>query len=228
MTSSATMQPAAFQRILRTLRRAYGPLPVARPEPPLDVLIQTILSQNTSDLNSLRAYRSLRRQFPRWSQVAAASEAEIASAIHSGGLARIKAARIRQVLQIIHAPGGRAALRRLKKMDQAQALSWLTSLPGVGVKTASCVLLFALGLPAMPVDTHVYRLVIRLGWVAPRQSVAAVTAALEKLIPARMIRPLHLYLIEHGRRICRPQRPACDQCVLRPDCVWVIHNAPSA
>lgn len=206
--------------VCRALERDYGPLPPRKCEPPLSVLVATILSQNTSDINSQRAYRNLRRRFPGWAGVAAAEPRAIEAAIHCGGLAKIKAARIRAVLRLIREREGRLSLARLKTMRSADALAWLTGLPGVGVKTACCVLLFGLGRPVMPVDTHVYRIAGRLGWVRPKMPVDAVHVVLERLIPPRWILPVHLHLIAHGRRICRPRRPRCGECPLARHCAF--------
>jgi endonuclease-3 len=223
--------------ICRALNRAYGPLPAGRLESPLNVLIATILSQNTSDVNSQRAYRNLRRLFPVWNDVAEAGLRDIEAAIHAGGLAKIKAARIRSVLRLIRkdgVPRGGAqagmtknsnasiSLDRLNALSSTDALAWLTSLPGVGLKTACCVLLFGLGRPVMPVDTHVYRLAGRLGWIRAHTPIDGVPAILECIIPARWILPMHLYLIAHGRRICRPQRPKCGICVVAGYCAFAL------
>ena len=210
--------------VCRALERGYGPLPPRKCEPPLNVLIATILSQNTSDVNSQRAYRRLRRLFPRWADVAAAAPREIEAAIHCGGLARVKAARIYRVLRLILTSEGRLSLARLKTVSAANALAWLTDLPGVGLKTACCVLLFGFGRPVMPVDTHVYRIVGRLGWIRKKTPVDKVPEILERLIPARLILPIHLHLIEHGRRVCRPQRPRCGACLLAKHCAFLKND----
>ncbi len=217
---SKKKSPATLKPIYRALERSYGRLRPLRTEPPLNSLVRTILSQNTSDVNSDRAYRSLRQYFPRWEQVAEAPVSDIAKAIHSGGLARIKAARIRQVLRLIRSSQGRLSLARIKLLSQADALKWLTDLPGVGVKTANCVMLFGFGHPVMPVDTHVYRLTQRLGWITPSIPIDLASAHLQRRIPARWIYPLHLYLIAHGRSVCHARRPACMRCILMGHCPY--------
>ncbi len=212
--------PPGIRAVFRALERGYGPLPPRKRAPPLNVLVATILSQNTSDVNSGRAYRALRRRFPRWADVAGAAPRAIEAAIRCGGLARIKAARIRRGLQLIRRREGRLSLARLGTLSSPAALAWLTSMPGVGMKTACCVLLFGFDRPVMPVDTHVYRLAVRLGWIPPRTPIDQVPARLERLIPGRWILPLHLDLIAHGRRICRPQRPRCGACILARHCAF--------
>jgi len=208
----------AVKAVFRALNRAYGPLPPFRTESPLDVLIATVLSQNTSDVNSGRAYRCLRRRFPTWTEVSAAAHCDIAAAIHCGGLARVKAHRIRRILRLIRKRERRLSLARLAGLSSTDALAWLTDLPGIGLKTACCVLLFGFGRPVMPVDTHVYRIAGRLGWIRHRTPIDQVSAILERMIPARWILPMHLYLIDHGRRLCRPNRPACGICPIAGYC----------
>ncbi len=187
---------------------------------PLDELIATVLSQHTSDINTARAYASLRAQFPKWSDVAAASTADVVSAIRGGGLANIKAPRIQRILRKLDAQVGTLGLDFLEHQGLEEARRWLVSLPGVGLKTASCVLLFSLGLPAMPVDTHVHRVSRRLGFIAPTVSADAAHHALESLIGPNLDRiyRLHLNLIQHGRTICKARSPLCGSCVLADVC----------
>jgi endonuclease III len=202
------------------LARAYGPLRRLARQRALDVLVRTILSQNTSDINSNRAFSLLRKSFPRWEQVMDADPALIAEAIRCGGLANIKAGRIRETLLAINDREGKLSLSRLAKMDPQQALSYLISLPGVGVKTACCVLLFAFGMPVMPVDTHVYRVALRMGWIKPGIKIDEAHEHLERIVPARLILPMHLYVIMHGRRLCRPANPKCLSCPISRDCAY--------
>ncbi|MFH0954304.1 MAG: endonuclease III [Verrucomicrobiota bacterium] len=204
--------------VYRKLARAYGPLPHTRRGNPLDELVATILSQNTSDVNSGRAFASLRRRFPRWSQVAAARPSQIADAIRQGGLANIKAPRIREVLRIIGQREGAITLRRLRSMTNAEAIGYLTSMPGVGIKTAACVLLFSLGRPVMPVDTHVYRVTRRLDWIGDRIRIEDAGPELQEDVPDRLIYGMHIYLVWHGRRTCKARRPLCDICPIRMHC----------
>lgn len=202
----------------RTLSRAYGPLPPRRSGDLIGELVATILSQNTSDVNSGRAYRSLRRRFPAWSAVAEAPVREIARAIRSGGLANIKAPRIRDALRHIREREGRLSLARLSRMSDREAVEHLTSLHGVGIKTAACVLLFAMNRPVMPVDTHVHRVTRRLGWIPDRTPPERAGALLESFVPPRLIYGTHIYLVWHGRRTCKARRPRCGECVIARHC----------
>lgn len=196
----------------------YGQPPVKPQQPPLDELIQTILSQNTSDVNSGRAYASLREAFPTWESVREADTGAVAEAIRSGGLARVKAPRIQQVIAHLEAERGAATLDFLGPMAVDEARQYLLSLPGVGPKTAACVLLFSLHKPALPVDTHVYRVSQRLGLVPVKASAEQAHTLLEALIPQELYYPFHLLLIQHGRTLCSAQRPQCEACPLLDIC----------
>jgi endonuclease III len=212
------VNPTGLDCVFRSLARLYGPIRFKPGGNLLDILIQTILSQNTSDQNSWRAFRSLKKQYPRWTLVVAARPAAIALAIRSGGLSNIKAPRIREALGLIQKQEGRFSLDRIKTLSNEDALNYLTSFRGVGIKTAACVLLFGLGRPVMPVDTHVHRVTRRLGWVGPNIPAEQAGAVLEKMIAPRRILALHLYLVRHGRKICRAPRPLCRECPLPAYC----------
>lgn len=204
------------------MQRAYGPTHPARPtaeaRPPLDELILTVLSQNTSDLNRDRAWASLRAAFPRWEDVLAARLPALQRAIAPGGLAATKAPRIKAILAQIEAREGSLSLARLKALSDADVRDYLMTLPGIGPKTAACVLAFSLGRPALPVDTHVARIGSRLGLIEDGGSLGRAQEVLESLIPAGARLDTHLNLIAHGRTVCLAQRPACDGCVLLELC----------
>ncbi|NPV69296.1 MAG: endonuclease III [Firmicutes bacterium] len=185
---------------------------------PLDVLILTLLSQATNDRNSGRAFRRLKQRFPTWDRVLEASEAEIEEAIRVGGLARQKAARIKGILRAVLERTGSFSLEFLRDWDTDAVWEYLTSLEGVGPKTAACVALFSLGRPAFPVDTHILRVSKRLGLVDEKASAEKAQEHLQKTIPPEMSMDLHLGLIEHGRRTCRPSKPGCHECRLRTAC----------
>jgi endonuclease III len=202
------------------LVRIYG-VPEWRPDHDvLGGLIGTILSQNTSDVNSERAYRQLRAAFPTWEAVRDAPTQAVADAIRSGGLAQLKAERIQQVLRMLTEcqSGVPLSLDVLERLDMDEARAYLRALPGVGPKTAAVVLLFSAGMPAFPVDTHVWRVTRRLGLIGPRVSAEAAHEQLEQLIPVEWRHTMHVDLIRHGRQICHAQRPACHQCALRGEC----------
>lgn len=205
--------------MFRRLAAAYAPLPrVTAGRPLLDVLVETILSQNTSDANSHRAFINLKRTLGSWPRIAKAPVPAIERAIRSGGLSKTKAPRIRRVLELIVRREGRLSLERLYSMKTPEIRAYLTSLPGVGAKTAACVLLFGMGRPVMPVDTHVERVARRLGWASPRLPVERIGPVLEPWISPRNMLAMHLALVQHGRRTCLARRPRCAQCLLVPFC----------
>ena len=185
---------------------------------PVAVLIQTILSQNTSDGNSGRAFASLMTSFASWDEMIEDSIQHIAGAIKCGGLSGVKAKYIQQALSEIKMRQGDFNLDFLKLLPLEEARDWLIELPGVGMKTASCVLLFGLGMPAMPVDTHVFRVARRLRLIDAKTSVGQAHRLLEKLVSAESIYPFHILLIEHGRKTCKARNPLCRDCVLRQTC----------
>lgn len=185
---------------------------------PLDLLIGTILSQATNDRNSARAHADLRRDFPDWESVLAAPEEAVAAAIAAGGLNRQKARAIQAVLRRLAEDRGELSLSFLRNLPAGEVRRYLASLPGVGPKTAACVQLFSLGQAAFPVDTHIFRVADRLGLLPAKADRIKAQAALEAAVRPEDCLPLHLALIQHGRKICRPAQPRCGQCPLRPDC----------
>lgn len=207
-----------LRTIARRLARAYGEAPAPRRLPPLDELILTILSQNTNDTNRDRAYADLRRRFPTWDDVADAPVPAIARAIRSGGLAPTKSPRIKAVLRALRADGVALDARALRGLDDGALWDRLVALPGVGPKTAACVLLFSLDRPYFPVDTHVHRVAIRLGLVPARATAIAAQAALQEAIAPPDVYATHLNLIRHGRHVCLARRPLCSECVLADLC----------
>jgi endonuclease III len=199
--------------ILKRLRQRYGPRVWQPHHDPLSELVLTILSQNTSDKNSRPAFQALIKHFPDWRQMLNADISAIAGPIKSGGLAMIKAGRIQSALREIQQSHASLDLDFLSDLPLEEAREWLLKLPGVGFKTAACVLLFALGRPAMPVDTHVYRVTTRLGLLPPETSLKNAHRLLETAVPADQIYEFHVLLIEHGRRTCSARRPDCESCV---------------
>jgi len=203
----------------RRLLAEYGPhQPGEHTLDPLSQLINTILSQNTSDVNRDRAYQTLRSRLPTWEQVRTASVTAIEDAIHTGGLAAIKAPRIKSVLERIKSERGDLSLDFLLDQPVAQARDWLTSLKGVGHKTAACVLLFAMHKPAFPVDTHVHRVTRRLGLVPEKSSTKRTCELLEAMVAPELYYAFHLNLIAHGRQVCKSHRPRCYACTIEDLC----------
>jgi endonuclease III len=185
---------------------------------PLEELIGTILSQHTSDVNSERAFASLMSAFSSWEDVRDAPVAELIEAIRSGGLAVVKAHRIQAVLRALTDDDGRVSLPDLRRMRRELALGFLTNLPGVGRKTAACVLLFGSHVPAMPVDTHVHRVALRLGLVPQRTSADRTADVLEAALQHHDYYAFHVNVIRLGREVCKAPRPRCTVCPLRERC----------
>ena len=202
--------------IIDRLEQAYGKPAGRRRRPALDELVLTILSQNTSDVNSDRAYARMRERFPTWEDVRDAPEADLVEALRPGGLAAQKAPRIQAVLRDLD----RLDLDWLGDLPPEQAMRWLIALPGVGPKTASCVLLFSLEMPVMPVDTHIHRIARRVGLVPQGTSAGAAHAILTEMTPPERMLGAHLLLIRHGRTICTARRPRCEECVLLDLCEY--------
>ena len=204
--------------ILQRLTRAYGRPTHAREGDPLDSLIATVLSQNTTDANSGLAFERLKERFPTWEGVLAAPARRIASAIRPGGLGEIKSRRIKAILRRIEEDRGRLDLRFLGNLPLEEARSYLTGLPGVGPKTAACVLLFSLHKPAFPVDTHVLRVSKRLGLIPPGTTMERAHKIFAEIVKPSQMLALHLGLIRHGREVCLARRPRCAICALSELC----------
>ena len=211
MTTSAEGRPTASPRriraIVRRLEQRFGDLTPPRAEDPLDELVLTVLSQHTSDLNAGRAFSDLRAAFPTWARVVEAPATEVADAIRSGGLANTKAPRIQAILHEVHRREGAFDLSGLRLLSDAEARAYLTSLPGIGPKTAAVVLSFALGRDTIPVDTHVHRTARRLELVPPKASAERADRLLHDLVPDGLRTPLHVGLIRLGRESARHPRP---------------------
>jgi len=203
------------------LLRCYGD----RPWKPrfvhlMDGLIHTLLSQNTNDVNSGLAFRRLKERFPTWEEVALAPVGEIEEAIRPGGISRIKAERIKALLQIVRRDFGSYCLAPLTLMEPGEAHRYLVSLPGVGHKTAAVLLLFQLGYPFFPVDTHVFRVGKRLGLIPERADAVEAHELMGRVVLDDIKYRLHLNLIEHGRKVCKARNPRCEECCLRGLCPY--------
>ena len=202
------------------LRLVYG-VPLAQPHGhPIAELILTVLSQSTNDRNRDVAYLALRERFPLWEDVRDAPVDEIEEAIRPGGISKVKSARIKSILLAITntAPGGELSLDWLAELSVPEAQAYLTSLPGVGRKTAACVLLFALGMRDVPVDTHVSRVGTRLGLFRPGAPFEEMHDEMLAVTPPGEELELHLNLLRHGRRTCHARRPECAGCALQRMC----------
>jgi endonuclease-3 len=202
----------------RRLRQAQEPF-VPKPRLPIvDEVVMTVLSQHTSDLNRDRAFAGLKERFPTWEEVLRANAAEIADAIRAGGIADVKSRRIKQILVEIREREGSLDLTRLNELGDDEVESYLIGLPGVGPKTAACVLVFSMGRDAFPIDTHVHRIAGRLGWIPSKMNADKAHKVLTPRIPPEIRYELHVAFIDHGRKICKPKLPLCSECVLLDLC----------
>ena len=213
------VRPLRATAIIKRLVKE-APLTPWRPTgDPVTELVLTLLSQNTSDTNSGRAFQQLLARYPDWDAVLASDPAELEETIRPGGLAPTKARRMRELLTQLRArlgPEWDASL--LATLPIGEAKEWLVSLPGVGPKTAACVLLFSLGRDALPVDTHVHRVSQRLGLIGAKVNAVKAHDALEAQLPPGKYYDFHVSIIRHGRRVCHARRPRCGECVLRDRC----------
>ena len=185
---------------------------------PLEMLIATILSQNTNDKNSHRAYKELRARFPTWKRLAGASVQSIADAIRTGGMANQKAARIKNTLHAVKQRFGTYSLAKLRSMSNEQVIGELIVLDGVGFKTASCVLLFSLGRDVFPVDTHIHRICTRLELSGGSRHPDDTYHIMKDLAPKGRGYSFHTNLIRFGRLVCRSTHPYCGDCPLFSEC----------
>lgn len=225
MTPSGRVR-AAIRKVDARLIKIYGE-PGRRRRDPVAQLVVTMLSQATTDTQTARSFENLRRRFRTWEEVRYAPAREIAKEIKASGLSRQKAPRIKAALQFISRERGKIELAFLKRMPDEEAFRWLTQIKGVGAKTASIVLLFALQRPFFPVDTHVHRVTRRLGWVPPNASADKAHEILQPLVPADLDYRLHLNLIRLGREICLARQPRCEVCPLTDLCEYYRQNGTS-
>ena len=204
--------------IIRLLTSSYGPFPQEPRLEPAHELTFTILSQHTSDINSERAFRGLMNRFGDLESVARAEVSEIELAITRGGLAKVKAPRIKQILNRILELNGSLDLSFLAEMPLSEAKAWLRQLPGIGPKSAGIILNFSLGMPAMAIDTHIFRVCQRLGLIGPKVNADKAHDLMEEAVVADQVFTFHIGFITHGRQICKAQRPLCAECVLAFAC----------
>ena len=211
---------AKYRRVAHQLTAEYGS---PRWEPrlsPVDELVSTILSQNTADGNRDRAFNALKARFATWEEVRDADPTAVIEAIRPAGLANQKGPRLQAALHYLTETQGRITLDHLYEMDTAAAKAWLTSITGVGPKTAAIVLLFAMGRSAFPVDTHIHRVSGRLGLIGPTTSAEKAHDELEQIVPPADYHAFHLQLIRHGRQVCHARSPECGLCTLQDECIY--------
>jgi endonuclease-3 len=216
-TSSSVVLPDLYL-VEKRLRESFGQPRHGNKSNPLDELLYILLSLQTTQVNCERSYRSLRRAFPRWSLLAAAAQASIRRTINFAGLGKQRSKKIAAIVRRIHRDFGSVTLSGLKKLTSEQAESYLTSLPGVGKKTARCILMYSLGRAVFPLDTHCARILKRLGFEIPDGSLRKCEDQIQCRIPAKIRYSLHVTMISLGRNVCTSKRPQCGSCPLLSMC----------
>ncbi len=217
--------PLDVPELVERLERVYGPPEPVRMSDPLDELVSCILSQHTSDATSIPAFRRLKETYPCWQQVVEAGPEGVEETIRAAGLAKQKARSILACLVRIREMVGEYSLDHLRELPMREGRRMLESLPGVGPKTASIVLCFSLGMPAIPVDTHVHRVTRRLGLIPDRMSADKAHDRLLELCPPELAYRFHVDLIRHGRLTCKAPKPRCGECAVSGMCAFLRGQA---
>ena len=200
------------------LEEAQGHLEWRRRRDPVGELVTTLLSHSTTDLNQLRAFEALRSRYPTWDEVRRAPTAEVEETVRVAGLASQKAPRIQHVLDVIADDPRGSDLEWLGGTPLDEAMAFLMALPGVGPKTAACVMCFCFDAPVVPADTHVHRIALRTRIVPPKATAAKAQERLSRWIPPDLTYATHMHLITHGRTICIARSPRCGECPLLDLC----------
>lgn len=227
-SATLSLRREKYRVIARLLEQTYGYPTWRQHLAPVDELVCTILSQNTSDTNRDRGYTALCERFPTWEAVRDAPAAAVIDAIRPAGLANQKGPRIQAALRYLTEQQGAITLDFLNDLALDEARAWLTSIHGIGPKTAAIILLFAFNRPAFPVDTHVHRVTGRLGLIGPKTTAEQAHVELEAIIPPDEYYPAHLNLIRHGREICHARRPRCEICPLAAHCDYFQRQRKTA
>ncbi len=217
---------AEIVAVLDTLERVYGKTPYSARFEPMDELVSCILSQHTSDTNSFPAFHRLRAAFPTWDKIVKAGAEEIEPVIRSAGLSNQKSKAIIKVLKEIKSRNGDYHIDNLKDMTVPVARAWLESLPSVGPKTSSIVLCFSFGKNAIPVDTHIFRVSKRLGFIGQMTDANKAHDELLKSVPEKDAFRYHVLLIQHGRKVCKARNPKCAECPVYANCRWEGKTLP--
>lgn len=209
---------AKYAPIAAALTAVYGEMDWSRNQDGMDELISCILSQSTNDANRDRAFARLKERFPTWEAVRFAALDDLIDAVRPAGLANQKAPRIQNALAVIFEKAGDYSIDFLNELPLDEAKAWLVSLKGIGPKTAAIVLCFAYGRPAFPVDTHIYRVSKRIGFLPDKLSADDAHPVMEAIAPPQAFYQFHIQLIQHGRDTCHARKPACDLCPIRAHC----------
>lgn len=221
MPIASTPRPGTRAHVLAVvdaLAGEYGPLPFARRHDPVSELITTVLSHSTTDANQFRAFDQLRERYPDWDDVRAAPVEDVMDTVRVAGLANQKGPRIQAILDILAEEPRGSDLEWLGDVPLDEAMAYLTALPGVGPKTAGCVMCFCFDAPIVPADTHVHRIALRTHIVPPRSTAARAQERLSTWVPPTDAFATHMRLIRHGRTVCLARTPRCGACALLELC----------
>ncbi|HEX8748828.1 MAG TPA: hypothetical protein VF717_16765 [Pyrinomonadaceae bacterium] len=204
--------------MVQNLERAYGVPENERPSDPLDMLVKIILSQATSDTNSYRTFAALKKRFPNWDAALRARTSTIADTIRAGGLSNQKAQVIKEILRQIRQEHGTLDLSFLHDFDEEAAVDYLKQFRGIGPKTIACTLLFACRKEVFPLDTHIFRVLRRVGLIPQKCTDQRAHEIMNRTVPKGKFYSFHVNLIRHGRALCRPREPICERCPIVEYC----------
>ena len=219
---------AKYAPIAAALTEVYGELDWTRNQDGMDELISCILSQSTNDTNRDRAFAQLKARFPNWEAVRFAALDDLTDAVRPAGLANQKAPRIQAALEVIFEKAGEYSIDFLNELPLDEAKAWLVSLKGIGPKTAAIVLCFAYGRPAFPVDTHIYRVCKRVGFLPAKLSADDAHPVMEAIAPPADYYQFHIQVIQHGRDTCHARKPACGRCPISGHCDYFADESQTA
>jgi endonuclease-3 len=214
--TEASEKPVRY--IIQNLERTYGEPENRRTSDPLDMLVKIILSQATSDTNSDRTFAALKKRFPVWDALLRARTPTIAATIRSGGLSNQKAAVIKDVLRQIKEDRGTLDLSFLRDLSSEGAVHYLSQFRGIGPKTVACTLLFACRKEVFPLDTHIFRILRRVGLIPQQCTDRRAHEIMNRIVPQGKFYSFHVNLIRHGRTLCRPRDPLCERCPIVEYC----------
>lgn len=217
--SSPSVQ--TVRKVCSILAKNYPISMLGNKKNPLDEYLYIILSLRTHRIGLETSYRRFKKMFPSWENAYEASRKEIEEEINPGGLAEQKADRIKKALELIKEKFGEVSLRKLKCMQQQETKFFLMELPGVGLKSAYCIMMYSLGYNVLPIDIHVARISQRLGWLEGSNS-ENLQLALEQIIPPKLRYSYHVLCVQHGRAICKGQYPKCQKCSLIDICLQIV------
>lgn len=207
------------RRVCEALQDAYGRPRLGNPRAAIDDLVYVIISNKTAPAVARRVYREVKRRFPTWDDVLTSRAGRLRAMLAPAGLSTVKSQQIRAALATIAADFGRCSLRALVRRPEPEVERYLESLPGVSEKVAKCVMMYTMRAAVLPVDAHLHRIAVRLGWTR-RKRADQCHAELEALVPPHRRYALHVDCVVHGRQVCRPTRPACEQCCVSRHCQY--------